>query len=98
MMEASLWGLSSVVLLNLHVRLLRSLRQPVPLVRMLTKGQCFCQGCTSASEYLLTLVNKSSYVCRAEEASYYRKEAEEAELRLTEAQAKLRQGLHIACV
>lgn len=31
-------------------------------------------------------------LCRAEEASYYRKEAEEAELRLTEAQTKLRQG------
>lgn len=41
--------------------------------------------------------NKAMYVCRAEEASYYRKEAEDAELRLTEAQAKLRQGICIDC-
>lgn len=92
-MKASPWDLNSTVLLSLHARPLRNLHLPVHSAKRLTRGQ------SHLPHGVLLLLNFWAWwaegrhllcFCRAEEASYYRKEAEEAETRLTDAQTKLR--------
>lgn len=90
-MRASQLDQSSTVQPNLHAKLLRNLHQPMHSARRPTRGW-ICIGFYSRLDlwrWPYKVQNDPVHGCRAEEASYYRKEADDAELRLTEARSKL---------